>query len=160
MRDGKGQAMGWWTKHASGIEAMAALVTACVAIAALVGAKIQLDHADLVQREQSARDAYRAHLALAATRPEFARPIDACQLVQSDEGGAYIAFVDHLLYSAEQMLAVEEGWSLTFLDQLAPHQDYLCSLEGILPLEDGVAALMDRFTDAYCPVEPVCGPGG
>jgi len=110
--------MGWWSKHAESIEAFAAMVTACVAIAALIGAKIQLDHNDLIQRQQSARDAYRAHLALAASQPQFARPADACTLFQSPDGGAYAAHVDHLLYSAEQMLTVEDGWSVTFLDQL------------------------------------------
>lgn len=148
--------MEWWSKHAESIEAVAAIVTACVAIAALIGAKIQLDHNDLIQRQQSARDAYRAHLALAASQPQFTRPADACTLLQSPEGGAYAAHVDHLLYSAEQMLTVEEGWSATFLDQLRPHTDYLCSAFAPYVPAGEMSKLMDRFSNESCPAEPAC----
>jgi hypothetical protein len=99
--------MRWLSCHAPSVEAVAATVTALVAVAALIGVKFQLDEADRLQKAQSARE---AHLALAATLPQFAQPGDACQLIQSDQAGAYSAFVDHLLYSAEQMLEVSEGW--------------------------------------------------
>jgi len=54
---------------------------AVVAVAALVGIKLQLDATDHLQRTQIARDAYRAHLALATTHPDFARPADGCALI-------------------------------------------------------------------------------
>ena len=148
--------MRWWSRNAESIEALAAVITACIAIAALIGAKIQLDHNDLIQRQQSARDAYRAHLALAASQPQFARPPDACALVQSPDGGAYAAHVDHLLYSAEQMLTVEEGWATTFSDQLTPHTDYLCSAFAPHVPDGEISRLMDQFTNASCPAEPAC----
>lgn len=66
--------MSWLSRNAPSIEAMAAVVTALVAAAALVGVTVQLDEADRLQKEQSAREAYRAHLALAATLPQFALP--------------------------------------------------------------------------------------
>ncbi|WP_170403452.1 hypothetical protein [Ruegeria arenilitoris] len=148
--------MEWWAKNAKSIEALAAVVTVFIAISALIGAKVQLDRHDQIQREQSARDAYRAHLALATAQPQYARPLDACSLVQSAEGGAYVAFVDHLLYSAEQMLAVEEGWSTTFSERLSYHSDYLCSeFAPHIPVGE-VGRLVQRFGIDRCPADLSC----
>lgn len=41
--------------HAAALQARAAVVTAAVAVAALIGVKFQLDEADRLQKEQSAR---------------------------------------------------------------------------------------------------------
>jgi len=41
--------------------------------------------------------------------PQFARPENSCALIASNQGGSYVAFVDHFLYYAEQMLVVGEG---------------------------------------------------
>lgn len=111
---------------------------------------------ELIQRQQSARDAYRAHLTLAASQPESARPTDVCALIQSPDGGAYAAHVDHLLYPAEQMLTVEEGWSTIFLNQLTSHTDYLCSTFVPYVPADEMFKLMDQFTSESCPAEPAC----
>jgi len=70
--------MSWLKRNAGSVEAIAASVTVMVAVAALVGIKWQLDGAEQLQAAQSARDAYRAHLALAATIPDFAAPQDGC----------------------------------------------------------------------------------
>lgn len=47
--------MSWLKRNAEAVEALAANVTALVAIAALIGVKFRLDETDRVQREQSAR---------------------------------------------------------------------------------------------------------
>jgi hypothetical protein len=148
--------MSWWFRNAESIEAGAALVTAVVAVVALVGIKYQLDEADRLQQAQSARDAYRAHLALAANLPQFARPQDACSLVASSDGGAYEAFVDHLLYSAEQMLAVHDGWERTFLSALDLHTVYLCSSNAPLGETDDTVQLLNRFRATACSAKPDC----
>jgi len=148
--------MTWMSRHAPSIEAVAATVTALVAVGALVGVTVQLDAAERVQKEQSAREAYRAHLALAASMPQFARPMDVCALIASQDGGAYIAFVDHLLYSAEQMLAVAEGWETTFLDQIGPHRDYFCSVQRPVGDTDETALMLSRVQQSSCPAEPTC----
>ncbi|MGB3317334.1 MAG: hypothetical protein WBB85_23365 [Albidovulum sp.] len=148
--------MSWLSRNAPAFEAVAATVTALVALAALVGVKIQLDEADRLQRLQSARDSYRAHLALAVEHPAFARPADACTLTASDKGAAYAAFVDHLLYSAEQMLAASDGWEETFLDQLAPHATYLCSAGGPVGETEETAEILTRFRDSACVAVPDC----
>lgn len=57
-----------WTRDVQGLDIIdhhilsRALVTAVVAIIAIVGVKIQLDAADNLEQAQSARDAYRARL--------------------------------------------------------------------------------------------------
>lgn len=148
--------MSWLSRHAPAIEAGAALITAAVAVAALIGVKFQLDETDRLQKEQSAREAYRAHLAIAATLPAFARPQDGCALIQSEQGGAYAAFVDHLLYSAEQMLSVSEGWEPTFLDQLDLHHDYFCASDGPIGETEETARLLNAFKNSACGAMPTC----
>lgn len=148
--------MTWIARHTSTIEAVAAAVTALVAIAALVGITVQLDEADRVQKEQSARDAYRAHLALAASLPKFSRPQDVCFLLNSDDGGAYMAFVDHLLYSAEQMLAVAEDWEPTFVAQIDPHIDYICAPIAPQGATKETARMLSRIRQSSCPAQPTC----
>ncbi|MCZ4273828.1 hypothetical protein [Maritalea porphyrae] len=142
--------MNWFSRHANLIEAGAAAITALVALAALIGVKVQLDATDLQQRTQSARDAYRSHLALASTSPDFASPTAACQLLSSNNAGAYAAFVDHLLYSAEQMLEVEPGWEDTFVQALLPHSEYMCS--EIAPTGSTLETkrLLSGFKAQYC----------
>ncbi len=58
--------MSWLSRQAETIEAAAATLTALVAVAALIGVKFQLDETERLQKAQSARETYRAHLALAA----------------------------------------------------------------------------------------------
>ncbi len=149
--------MSWLSRNAPQIEACAAVVTALVAVVAIVGVKIQLDAADDLQRAQSARDAYRAHLSLATSHGDLARPANACTLLAGPQGGAYIAFVDHLLYSAEQMLAVSEGWEPTFLDQLEPHIEYLCAADGPRGETEATIRLLTQFRTSECPDTPTCG---
>lgn len=148
--------MNWLSRNAQSIEAVAAAITAIAAVAALIGIQVQLDGADRVQRMQSAREAYRSHLALAAASPLFAQPKDACELIASDQGGAYAAFVDHLLYSAEQMLAVSEGWDRTFLGELDNHRDYLCSQGAPQGETVDTERLLAQFRKTACDAAPSC----
>lgn len=148
--------MTWFSRHASAIEALAATVTALVAVGALIGVKLQIDETDRIQQAQSARESFRAHLALAATLPQFAEPADACALLTSDQGGAYRAFVDHLLYSAEQMLVIGDGWETTFLDQLAPHSDYICASAFPSGETSETASLLATFRRTQCPAALTC----
>lgn len=148
--------MNWLSRNAPSVEAVAAVITALVAVAALIGVKFQLDEADRIQKAQSAREAYRAHLALASTLPKYAQPSDVCSLLASDQAGAYAAFVDHLLYSAEQMLTVSEGWDETFFDQLVPHALYLCSVDAPFGETEEVTGLLQSFRDLTCTQQTLC----
>lgn len=51
-----------------------ALITALVAVAAIIDVKLQLDANAQKQAAQSARDVYRAQLALEIKHPDFANP--------------------------------------------------------------------------------------
>lgn len=93
--------MSWLRRNAESIEAIAASITA--------------------------HEAYRGHLALATTQPAFAAPADSCTTLNSDQGGAYAAFVDHLVYSAELMLAADPSWDGIFIENLLPHAGYVCT---------------------------------
>lgn len=148
--------MSWIKQNSKLIEALAASTTALVAVAALIGVKFQLDANEALQKAQSARDAYRAHLTIAITHPNFAQPVNGCALLGTDTGGGYQAFVEHLLYSAEQMLEVEEGWESTFNHHLGLHADYMCSVHG----PDGdtfeMIKLLASYRQNHCPSEPKC----
>lgn len=148
--------MSWFRRNAEVIEAVAACTTAVVALFALIGVKFQLDATEKLQLAQSARDTYRTHLALAVTHADFAAPLDGCAILESDRVGGYVAFVDHLLYSAEQMLVVEDGWEGTFMNQLSAHQDYICSASGPLGETEKTAALLKQFRGLECSAKPRC----
>ena len=148
--------MNWLSRHSGSIEALAAVVTAFVAIAALIGVKVQLDAADAVQRAQSARDSYRSHLALSVAHPEYASPSEACTLTSGPRAAAYAAFVDHLLYSAEQMLEVEPGWEATFEAALSPHASYLCNADEPIADTPHMITLLTRFRQEQCEAVSPC----
>lgn len=148
--------MKWFNENAASVEAVAALVTALVALAALIGVKLQLDAADRLQQAQSARDAYRAHLALAVDNPRYAQPANLCKLAAGPEAVSYAAYVDHLLYAAEQMLTTDDGWEETFWAELAPHAAYVCVAENLVADTDRVSGLIAEFRANRCAAVPAC----
>jgi len=149
----------WLRRNADAVEAAAAVVTALIAVVALVGIKLQLDAADRLQRAQSARDAFRAHLALSVNNPGFTAPDDACALLATAQGPAYSAYVEHLLYAAEQMLSVAEGWDPVFNAHLQPHTAYICQFVTMNDYDTDLAGVLAQFQSDQCPVEPICGDG-
>ena len=148
--------MNWFSKNAGAIEAAAAIATAILALVALIGVKYQLDAADDVQRAQSAREAYRSHLTLGVAHPEYALPEDACGLLNGRQAGSYGSFVDHLLYSAEQMLEVEPGWETTFTEALEPHAAYVCTAESSVGSTERMKVFLDGFREKNCKSSPKC----
>lgn len=77
-------------------------------------------------------------------------------MLTGPQAGSYGAFVDHLLYSAEQQLSVEAGWEPTFLDALTPHAAYFCSAEGPTGETPETAALLTRFRAQICGAVSAC----
>lgn len=146
--------MNWFNRNAAALEAGAACVTAIVALAALIGVKVQLDEGDRLARAATARDAYRGHLALAVANPAFAQP-DLCTLDETSVV-AYQSFVDHLLYSAELMLETEEGWATVFSEQLAPHAAYLCMADAPRGDTTAVISLLANFKASHCEGVTLC----
>lgn len=142
--------LGWFEKHYKPISAIAALLTAFLALAALIGVKVQIDGAARIQREQSARDIYREFLSLSVQKPEFAAP-DFCSLANSSQLPAYEAYVDYLLYTGEQVLSVDPEWQETIEVALAPHAAFLCDPKNTNNHPDpDVNALVIKLNAAQC----------
>jgi hypothetical protein len=116
----------WLIRYA---EPVGALLTAAAALTALVVIPYQVAQADRIQRDQTAREIYREFLNLTIQKPELARA-DYCALKDANQITAYAAYVDYLLYTAEQMIDTSTEWRGPMASYLSDHMDYLCS-EGI-----------------------------
>lgn len=144
------------TKHALVLQAGGALVTALAAVLALIVVPWQIWAADRVQQAQSARDIYRDFLNLTVQKPEVAAT-DLCQVSAPTVRVAYEAYVDHLLYTAEQVMDVSDDWTSPMQAQLDRHRPYLCSWSAsdLEVFSDPVAGLLKNVLK-NCPSVKVC----
>lgn len=138
----------WFERNSQAVTAISAVVTAILALAAIIGVKVQIDGAARIQQEQSARDIYREYLNLSVQKPEFAAP-DYCMIARSNQLAAYQAYVDYLLYTGEQVLSVDPDWSETIDSALKPHAAYLCDHVETYP-DAAVEVLVDRLRATEC----------
>lgn len=149
--------LSWFDKHGAAIQGLGAITTALIALAALVGVKMQIDAAARTQQEQSARDIYREFLNLSISKPEFAEP-DYCAIKASPQASAYQNYVDYLLYTSEQMLSVSPDWEPALEEHLAAHEQYMCSVTDWSRYPENVEAMINRFRAKACKAPPeVCG---
>ncbi len=139
----------WLDRHASAIQAFAALATLLVAIAALIGIKVQINASARLQQEQSSRDIYREFLNLSVGKPEFADP-DYCAISHGTQAGAYENYVEYLLYTSDQLLAVSPDWEPTLTEHLAAHREFLCGPADWSDDSPEVQGLMARFKAKHC----------
>jgi hypothetical protein len=146
----------WLTRHATAIMAACAIITAITAVIAVAAIALQLRAADATSRAQTAREAYAAHLALAVATPAFAAPDDACRLLTSGQGAAYTAYVDHLLYAAEQMVSLDADWDETFHTALLPHAGLICTPSDTRAEPAALTLLLQDFRATICPDTPPC----
>ena len=150
---------GWLERNAVALGALGAMLAGVVAVLGLGGIWWQIRAAEQAQALQTARGAYLAQQALAVANPGFAQPGEVCALLGSDRGNAYEAFVAHLLFTAEQVLAVEPGWERTILYEMQAHTDYLCRFGGQINATDRLTDLIEAFKDAHCTAPPApCQP--
>ena len=147
--------MNWLEKHSKAIQAVAAIVTAAVAVLALVGVKLQVDASYRVQREQSAKEIYRELLNISIANPDYAAP-DYCALKQSAKSAGYESYVDYVLYTAEQVIDMDAGWSGTMEQHLQEHADYLCSREETGDYAPAVEVLLQSFKKKNCKAATGC----
>jgi hypothetical protein len=146
----------WLNRHAEALQALGALITSLAAVAALIGIKVQIDANARQQQEQSARDIYREFLNLSISKPEFADP-DYCAIKGSANAGAYEDYVEYMLYTADQLLAVSEGWEPTMEEHFGAHRDYLCEQQGWSDDSEKIQAMVSRFKAKQCRTEvPRC----
>lgn len=118
----------WLRRNADLLEAAGTIATAFAALAALVVIPWQIAQADRIQRDQTAREIYREFLNLTVQKPELATT-NYCLLSDPDKIAAYSAYVDYLLYTADQMVETSPTWRGTMAGYLRSHMAYLCSPE-------------------------------
>lgn len=116
----------WLTRNAEPLQALGALATAFAALTALVVIPYQVSQADRIQRDQTAREIYREFLALTVNKPELAGT-NYCTLKDTSQTAAYEAYVEYLLYTAEQMIDTSPDWQAPMQSYLSGHMAYFCS---------------------------------
>lgn len=147
----------WFDKHAVAVQGIAAIATALIALSALIGVKIQIDAAAKTQQEQSARDIYREFLNLSISRPEFSEP-DYCAIKGGPQDASYKNYVDYLLYTSEQIIAVSPDWDGALREHLEAHAQYLCSVPDWSHYPDSVGVLVGQVRRNMCTeAMPRCG---
>jgi hypothetical protein len=119
----------WLTRNAQALGALGALATAFAALTALVVVPWQVAQADRIQRDQTAREIYREFLNLTVQKPDLANA-DYCALTDAGQSTAYAAYVEYLIYTAEQMIDASPDWRGPMASYLGDHMAYLCS-EGV-----------------------------
>jgi hypothetical protein len=147
--------MDFLNRNAGAVQAIAAIFTVLIALAALVGVKLQIDAADKIQRAQSARDIYREYLSMAINKPEYAQP-DYCSIAATPQMAGYEHFVEYMLYTAEQTLSADAEWKETFTSTFKDHAQYICTIRDTGGYSDSVAGLLTEFQNGNCSAVQTC----
>lgn len=151
--------MRFWDRlnsHAPAIQALGAILTVLLTLGAVVGVKLQIDASAKLQREQSARDIYREFLNLSISRTDLSDP-DVCKFVTNPQQTAYAAYVEYLLYTAEQTLAASPDWESALNGRLKDHRKHLCEVDDWSAYTPEVQSIMKDFRTEECKVPiPVC----
>ncbi len=121
-----GRVRDWLIRHAPMLTAASAIATALAAVIALIVVPWQISQNDRIQRDQTAREIYREFLNLTMQKPELATA-DYCALENLQQRAAYSAYVDYLLYTAEQMIDTADNWRAPMASYLGDHKAYVCS---------------------------------
>ena len=148
--------MNWLQTHSKAIQALAGIITAILALMALIGVKMQIDASFASQREQSARDIYREFLNVSISNPDYSQP-DFCTLASGPKRNAYESYVDYLFYAAEQSLEMDPDLKPVFTSHLEAHTAYLCSQDSPTDYQGLTKTMLDEFKRAKCESAPVCG---
>ena len=147
--------MSWLRRNAEAVQAIGTLLTAALAIVALIGVKWQLDGAERISQAQTAREIYRDFVALSLSNPELADP-GLCPEFSDKQDIQYDHFVEYMLYTAEQVIEADPEWASTFEGVLEPHTTYFCATSGWNGYSDPVNALIARVRTANCGMLPAC----
>lgn len=145
----------WLTKNAEPFQAVGALATAFAALTALVVIPYQVAQADRIQRDQTAREIYREFLNLTVQKPELANA-DYCALKDPKDQTAYAAYVDYLLYTAEQMIDTSPDWRAPMASYVADHMSYICSTDVWNAQSDDIKDLVAELA-LTCDAQRQCG---
>jgi multidrug efflux pump subunit AcrB len=141
--------MNWFDRHTKSFQAITGIVTMLIAVAALIGVKVQIDASARLQREQSARDIYREFLNLSINQSKFAAP-DYCAIRGSPDEAGYENYVQYMLYTSEQVLTALPDWETTMADHLNDHKELLCSESDWSGDTPQAQRLINRFRAKKC----------
>jgi hypothetical protein len=139
----------WLEQNAKQLQSLAAITTMVVAVTALIGVKVQIDASARQQREQSARDIYRDFLSLSIAQPKFASP-DYCSILGSSDETGYNNYVQHLLYTSEQVLEALPDWDETLSQHWQEHKEVICPAGDWSNDTEKVQSLVVRFRAKHC----------
>ncbi len=149
--------MRWIDRHGSTLQTLAAVVTGVAAVSALILVPLQIAGADRIQRDQTAREIYREFLNLTVQRPDLATA-DICALADAAAEAAHAAYVEYLLYTAEQTLAVSPDWRAPMQAHLADHAAHLCRMTAEeMALYDPDLVDLIETARGDCARTPPCG---
>jgi hypothetical protein len=115
----------WLRRNSEALEALGGIATAFAALTALIVIPYQVAQSDRIQRDQTAREIYREFLNLTVQKPDLANA-DYCALTDAGQKTAYTAYVEYLVYTAEQMVDTSPDWRGPMASYLEDHMAYLC----------------------------------
>lgn len=144
-------------RNTDAIRAIGSLISAAAAVAACIFIPLQIASSERNSRETAAREIYREFLNISIQRPELASQ-DLCAFTNPIRRSAYESYVDYLLYSAEQLIALDQAdWESTVLLDLSPHRAYLCTFD-VADLDELTPAVASLVTGlrSTCAKEPTC----
>ncbi len=111
--------------------------------------------ADRIQRDQTAREIYREFLNLTVQKPDLANA-DYCALQDPAQSTAYAAYVEYLIYTAEQMIDTSSDWRAPMASYLEDHLAYLCS-ESVWDAQSPEVRDLIAELALNCEAETPCG---
>lgn len=147
--------MNWFYRNKDTIEPITQMITAIVAVSAVVGVIYQVNANDLTQRTQSARDIYRSFLALSVQNPDLKAP-NYCDIPDA-RLPSYEAYVEYLLYTAEQVLDIDDSWAPVFDGHIDQHAQMFCATPDWVGDTDPVRALIAATRARNCATISPCG---
>ncbi len=116
----------WIKANAAALEASGALLTAFVALAALIAVKLQIDASERIQKAQAAKEIYREYLNITIQNPKLSIA-SYCAIDSPKERAAYETYVEYLLYTAEQLIEMDANWARPMATEITRHKAYICS---------------------------------
>ncbi|CAN7298559.1 hypothetical protein LJR030_002680 [Rhizobium sp. LjRoot30] len=146
----------WLERNFERIGAIGAMTTALAALVALIVIPLQIRSADIIQRDQTAREIYREFLSLTVQKPELASG-HYCAMKDENQRIAYEGYVDYLFYTAEQMIESGPEWKGPMAAYFNDHLEFICQSANRERFTQSVAAIV-AVLQSQCPKVESCAP--
>ncbi len=145
----------WLRKNSEPLEGLAAAITAVAALTALIVIPWQIRAADDITRAQTAREIYREFVGLTVQKPELANA-NFCTIKDDNTRTAYAAYMEYMLYTAEQVMDTEPGdWRGPMTGYLEDHMPFLCAFPDWDTHAESVTGIITELR-ADCAEVPSC----